>query len=111
MMALIEALVADHPDTLSPLGASLMTAAHLGIAHDSRSFARKFGLAHALVLRECTLLAHEHDLLTVESRGDKSQRLFYQLSDTGLATVERACDDTDNNAHLSAAGTAKEYAS
>ncbi|WP_206027120.1 hypothetical protein [Tritonibacter mobilis] len=111
MMALIEALVADHPEALSPLGAGLMTAAHLGIAHDSRSFARKFGLAHALVLRECTLLAHDHDLLMVESRGDKSQRLFYQLSDTGRATVERACDDTDHNAHLSAAGTAKEYAS
>jgi len=91
MMDLVDALVDRHPQELSRLGAGLMSAAHLEIAHDSRSFARTFGLAHALVLRECTLLAQDHHLIEVESRSDRSQRLFFRLSAEGRRALAEAC--------------------
>ncbi len=56
----------------------------MGIANDSRSFSRKLKVAHALVLRECVALAEEAELITLEDREDKSQRLFYILNDQGL---------------------------
>lgn len=42
---------------LAPLSAAILAASRLGIAKDARSFARIFGVAQALVLREVALLA------------------------------------------------------
>ena len=42
---------------LSPLGAAILAALHFGIATDSRTFSRKFDIAHALALREITALS------------------------------------------------------
>lgn len=80
----IERLLADTPERFSPLGAGILAASWLGIAGDSRSFARKLEVAHALVLRECVALAEEAGLIILEDRQDKSQRLFYRLSQRGL---------------------------
>ncbi|PIE12402.1 MAG: hypothetical protein CSA70_09625 [Rhodobacterales bacterium] len=80
----IERLLADAPEAFSPLGAGILAASWLGIARDSRSFARKLELAHALVLRECVALAEEAGLIILDDRQDKSHRLFYHLSPAGL---------------------------
>lgn len=80
----IERLLEDPQQPFSPLGAGILAASWLGVASDSRSFARKLELAHALVLRECVSLAEEAELITIEDRQDKSQRLFYRLSPAGL---------------------------
>lgn len=78
MIEIVERLCARLP--LTPLAAGMLSAAHLGIARDSSSFARLFGLAHALVLREVALLSDEGALIEVEDRGERSQRLFYRLT-------------------------------
>lgn len=87
--ALINELVAAHPDDLSPLGAGIISAVYLGVSQDSRSFAAKLGLAHALVIRECVDLAEESGMLTLEDRGDRSQRLFFSLTPSGQALFEK----------------------
>lgn len=84
----VDALVADHPATLSALGAAILVGAHEGLAHDTRSFARRFDVAHALVIRECVSLASEHRLLTLDDRQERSQRLFYALTDEAQEMVE-----------------------
>ena len=84
-MALVEAVVGDEAAELSPLGAGILAAAHLGIAADSRSFAKTLGIAHALVLRDVDGLADEAGWLTVTKRDPRTQRTFYAL--TGSAAV------------------------
>lgn len=79
MLQVIDALQAKLPG-LSLMEATLLVAAHQGLAHDTRSFAREMGLAHALVLRDCVALASEHGLLSLEDRGERSQRLFFNLT-------------------------------
>lgn len=81
--ALIVAVLARHGDTITPIGAGLLAAAHLGLAGDSRSFARKLDLAHALVLRDCVALAAEQGLLTLDDRGEPSGRKFFHLTPRG----------------------------
>lgn len=91
LMQTISNLLDQHPDPLSPLAAGVLAASHLGIAQDSRSFALKLGVAHALVLRECVALADEHQLIELEDRSERSQRVFFSLSDQGrnaLAGIE-----------------------
>lgn len=77
--------IASHSGVsfLTPLGPLILAAASLGIAKDTRTVARKFDIAHALVIRECVSLGPELGLLDVEDRGDRSQRLFFSLSDAG----------------------------
>lgn len=75
--------------SLSPLAAGLLLAAGLGIARDTRTFARVFGLAHALVLREVTELAEERGLLAIADRNARTQRTSYSLTDASEALLSR----------------------
>ncbi|MCJ8333297.1 MAG: hypothetical protein MJH10_03465 [Epibacterium sp.] len=92
LVASAEKLVARMPE-LSPLSAGILRAADLGLAQDSRSFAQKMGLAHALVLRECVILAEELGLIALEMRNDRSQRLFYRLSAQGQVLLKETFAD------------------
>ncbi|MTI01950.1 hypothetical protein [Roseibium sp. RKSG952] len=83
MMNTVTSLMAESPEHLSPIGAGVLVAAHFGVSSDSRSFASKLGVAHALVLRECVTLAEEHQLISLENREERSQRLFYSLTAQG----------------------------
>ena len=77
-LALAARLQADDP-RLSAIQAGLLAAASLGIAHDSRTFARVLGLAHALVLRELNALAERGGLLCIEKRNVRTMRTHYTL--------------------------------
>ncbi|ARO34126.1 hypothetical protein HJB79_25400 [Rhizobium lentis] len=77
------ALVAAAQDRdlrLTSLQAGLLVAAELGIASDSRSFARMLGIAHALVLRDLSALAERDDMLQVVKRDPKTMRVHYRLA-------------------------------
>lgn len=78
-MALIARLQADDP-LLTPIQAGLVVAAGLGIAGDSRTFARLLGLAHALVLRELTALV-ARNLLRVTKRDGRTMRSYFMPGD------------------------------
>lgn len=68
---------------LTELGPLLLAAAGLGVAKDSRSFARVFDVAHALVLRELVHLEADLGVLAIEDRGGKSGRMFLSLTPQG----------------------------
>ena len=89
-MALVEAVLGDEAAELTPLGAGILTAAHLGIAADSRSFAKTLGIAHALVLREVDGLSEEAGWLTVTRRDPRTQRTFYALTGSATARLDAA---------------------
>ncbi|MBB3350403.1 hypothetical protein CO660_26255 [Rhizobium sp. L9] len=77
------ALVAAAQDRdlrLTSLQAGLLVAAELGIASDSRSFARMLGIAHALVLRDLSALAERDDMLQVVNRDPRTMRVHYRLA-------------------------------
>lgn len=89
-MALVSDICAADPK-LTPVGAGLLAALHLGVCSDSRSFSRILGIAHALVLREVTDLANR-SLLSVTSRNERTQRTALALTEDGqriLATASR----------------------
>ncbi len=73
-LALAARLQAEKPQ-LSGIQAGLVAAARLGIANDSRAFARLLGLAHALVLRELNALPE--GLLRIEQRDTRTLRTRY----------------------------------
>ena len=79
---------------LSPIGAGILAALSLGIGKDSRSFARDFGIAHALVLREETELV-ERGLISILRRDARTQRGFWALSPAGEAAIGRALSSPD----------------
>jgi hypothetical protein len=87
-MALVEALTEADP-RLSPLAAGILAAAHLDIAHDSRSFAKALGISHALVLREVEILSGDLGLLTVIRREARTQRCFYAVAEGVVELVSR----------------------
>lgn len=89
-MHIISGLLAQDAPALSPLAAGILAAAYTGLCQDSRSFASRFGVAHALVLRECVTLAEEQHLIELDNRQDPSQRLFFGLSDQGRETLAAA---------------------
>lgn len=72
---------------LSELGPYLLAAVAEGVAQDTRSCARLFGVAHALVIREANSLSDELGLLETEDRGDRSQRVFLTLTEAGAARL------------------------
>lgn len=76
--------------SLTSVGAGVLCALHFGICRDSRTFARLFGIAHALVLREVTALAEEHVLIELIDRNPRTQRTAFALTDAGLSVVTRA---------------------
>ena len=53
------AVIASADAALSSIGAAILAAIDFGIARDSRTFSRKLGIEHALVLREVTALSGE----------------------------------------------------
>jgi len=81
-MAAVEA-VAEAAPGLTPLHAGLVTALGAGVAADSRSFAKVFGLAHALVLRAVADLADDLGLVAVAARDARTQRTKLTLTDAG----------------------------
>ncbi|WP_425349404.1 hypothetical protein [Falsochrobactrum shanghaiense] len=90
-MALVDALEATS-DKISRLGAGIIAALAFNVASDSRSFARRLGVAHALVLREVTLLGEQDDYIIIRQRDARTQRIHYVLSPAGetlLAEVRR----------------------
>lgn len=66
---------------VSPVGGGILAALHLGITKDSRTFARLFGIPHAIVLREITDLSERQSLVTVVYRNSRTQRT--ELAFTG----------------------------
>ena len=66
---------------LTPIQAGLLAAARLGIAGDSRTFARRLGLAHALVLRELAALDARGDLVHLVKRDRRTMRTHFMLRD------------------------------
>lgn len=75
-LACVARLQAEVPH-LTAIQAGLLVAAHLGVAHDSRTFARKLGLAHALVLRELNAVAEPGGLLRIEQRDARTMRTAF----------------------------------
>ncbi|MGW5959870.1 hypothetical protein [Methylorubrum thiocyanatum] len=80
-----DTIAALRPD-LSLLEAGLLAGLHLGLAADSRSFARIFGVEHALVLRAVEGLTGA-TLLTVTARDGRTQRTRYAASAAGSAML------------------------
>lgn len=76
-------------DTIAELGdlerleAGLLAGLHLGFASDTRSFARIFGIEHALVLRALETLNGPDGLLTVTERDGRTQRTRFAASEAG----------------------------
>lgn len=87
-MALVADVCAADP-RLTPVGAGLLAALHLGVCSDSRTFSRILGIAHALVLREVTALA-DGGLLRIASRNDRTQRTGIALTDDGQRLASAA---------------------
>jgi len=75
-LACVARLQAEVPH-MTAIQVGLLVAAHLGVAHDSRTFARKLGLAHALVLRELNALAEQSALLHIENRDARTMRTAF----------------------------------
>ncbi|MBP0438069.1 hypothetical protein [Tianweitania sediminis] len=75
--------IASFDTRLSQLQAAILAAAHLDLAHDTRSFANKLGVSHALVLRELTELEMLGDLLAITRRDARTLRTHYELTADG----------------------------
>lgn len=83
-MAQVEALVAKAPG-LAPLHAALLIAVGEGVAGDTRSFAKVFGVAHALALRAASEL--EDRFVSLTERNARTQRTRLALTDAGRALL------------------------
>ncbi|ASR09840.1 hypothetical protein CHY08_22150 (plasmid) [Rhizobium leguminosarum bv. viciae] len=64
---------------LTSIQAGLLVAAELGIARDSRAFARLLGIAHSLVLRELSDLAEREGVLQIVKRDLRTMRVHYTV--------------------------------
>ncbi|WP_430912322.1 hypothetical protein [Methylobacterium sp. sgz302541] len=84
-LAATDTVAAMRPD-LGLLEAGILAGLHLGFAADSRSFARVFGVEHALVLRALDALAG-HGLLATTARDRRTQRTRYEASPEGEAVL------------------------
>ena len=94
-LALIKA-VRRQDATLSPLGSGIITAISQGIADDSRTFARLFGIAHALVLREINLLCGPEAPVEIVRRDARTQRTYIKLTVKGDTLMAGVLDLGDN---------------
>ena len=77
-LALVAEAQAKDPE-LTSLQAGLIVAAELGIAANSRTFARLLDVAHALVLRELNLLA-ELGKLRIVKQDARTMRTYYVVA-------------------------------
>lgn len=82
--------IADLRPDLALLEAGILAGLRLGLAADSRTFARVFGVAHALVLRALATLAGPASLLSLAHRDARTQRTRYGLSPAGVALLGSA---------------------
>ncbi len=92
-MSRVEALLEGHALEISPLAAGILVAIDMGIA-DSRSFAHRLGMEHALVLREIAHLSGPDGLVIVTGRQEKTLRTSLALSARGerlLTLAAPAC--------------------
>lgn len=80
-LAAAETLSALRPE-LSLLEAGILAGLHLGFSADSRSFARVFGVEHALVLRAVETLTGAA-FIVVTTRDPRTQRTRYAASPEG----------------------------
>lgn len=84
-------LVLALDEALSPLEAGLLAGLHLGLAADTRSFARIVGVPHALVLRALETLSESAEggrgLVAVTERDARTQRTRYRASEAGEALL------------------------
>jgi hypothetical protein len=89
VLARVAELCAADP-ALSEIGAALLVALDLGIARDTRTFSRVFGIAHALVLREVSLMSGDDGaFLEVLARNERTQRTELALTEKGHALLLR----------------------
>lgn len=88
-MAFVDALMTASR-SLTGLGAGIIAALALDIASDSRTFARLLGVAHALVLREISVLGQDHGYVRIRQRDPRTQRTRYELNTAGQRLVEEA---------------------
>ncbi|WP_332302280.1 hypothetical protein [Rhizobium sp. GR12] len=82
-MAAVEQIVQGSSQALTATGAAILLAIQLDIATDSRSIAKRLGLAHALVLREITILSPR--FVRVTKRDARTQRSFLEATAEGQA--------------------------
>ncbi|KJF68501.1 hypothetical protein [Rhizobium nepotum] len=82
-MAAVEQIVQGSSQVLTATGAAILLAIQLDIATDSRSIAKRLGLAHALVLREITILSPR--FVRVTKRDARTQRSFLEATTEGQA--------------------------
>jgi len=87
-LALVEA-IRSQDAKLSPLVAGIIAAISQGIADDSRTFARLFGIAHALVLREINLLCGPDAPIEILRRDARTQRTHLKLTVKGDRLMAR----------------------
>lgn len=78
---LVERALIRNPG-LSPVQGAILVAARQDIARDSRTFARLFGMAHAIVLRELNALLQSTDLMTVTRHDTLTLRTHYEQMPT-----------------------------
>lgn len=90
-LAVVEA-IRRQDATLAPLGAGIIAAISRGIADDSRTFARLFGIAHALVLREINLLCGPEAPVEIVRRDARTQRTHLKLTVKGNMLMARVLD-------------------
>ncbi|WP_198672350.1 hypothetical protein [Pseudogemmobacter bohemicus] len=72
------------------MAAMLLVSADMGICADSRSFARIFGVEHALVMRELVAMEIEMRLVTIPRRDTRSQRLHFALTPAAVDLLAHA---------------------
>lgn len=80
-VAALDRITAIHPE-LDPIAAGLLAVLDLGLPGDSRTFARTFGLEHALALRALAEL-EEGGHLTIVARDPRTQRTRYAALESG----------------------------
>ena len=78
-------LVARRDTALSSLAAAIVVAVATGIAGDSRSFAKLFGVEHALVVREINMMSAPDAPVEITRRDARTQRTFLELTVKGTA--------------------------
>ncbi|EHH08997.1 hypothetical protein ATCR1_02350 [Agrobacterium tumefaciens CCNWGS0286] len=82
-MAAVERAQESSSQVLTATGAAILLAVYLNIAADSRSIANRLGLAHALILREITLLSPR--FVRVTKRDARTQRSYLETTEEGQA--------------------------
>jgi hypothetical protein len=87
----IVASISSSDASLTGIGAALIAANRLGIAKDSRTFANKFGIAHALVLREISDISGEDGHFRIVSRNERTRRTELALTEKGERLAAAAC--------------------